>query len=247
MSKPDQGSTMPAHADRPASSTGTVLLQAEHLCKSYTDGNVTAVADVNLSIHKGEYLAIIGKSGSGKSTLLNLLGALDRPDSGELYFEGQPLSKSADLDRFRSRNLGFVFQSFHLLPILSAVENVQVPMFETDWTASQRRKRALELLDVVSMGHRANHLPRELSVGERQRVAIARSLANEPRILLADEPTGNLDTATAQQIFDLFDRLHTDRKMTLVLITHDLDLARRAERVVRMQDGHLKDEVLNAK
>jgi putative ABC transport system ATP-binding protein len=140
-----------------------------------------------------------------------------------------------------------VFQSFHLLPILSAVENVQVPMFETDWTASQRRKRALELLDVVSMGHRANHLPRELSVGERQRVAIARSLANEPRILLADEPTGNLDTVTAQQIFDLFDRLHADRKMTLVLITHDLDLARRAERVVRMQDGHLKDEVLNAK
>ena len=151
-----------------------------------------------------------------------------------------------DLDRFRSRNLGFVFQSFHLLPILSAVENVQVPMFETDWTARERRKRALELLDVVGMGHLADHLPKELSVGERQRVAVARSLANEPMILLADEPTGNLDSATAQQIFDLFDRLHTDRKMTLVLITHDLDLARRAERVVRMQDGHLREEAMSA-
>jgi putative ABC transport system ATP-binding protein len=238
---------MPRHAAGAAGTAGNVLLKAEHLCKSYTDGKVTAVADVNLTVHKGEYLAIIGKSGSGKSTLLNLLGALDRPDSGELYFEGQPLSKSADLDRFRSRNLGFVFQSFHLLPILTAVENVQVPMFETDWTAKERRKRAMELLDVVSMTHRANHLPKELSVGERQRVAIARSLANEPMILLADEPTGNLDTATALQIFDLFDRLHADRKMTLVLITHDLDLARRAERVVRMLDGHLKDEVISAK
>ena len=247
MNKPDQASTMPCHADSPAANAGKVLLQAEHLCKSYTDGNVTAVADVNLTIHKGEYLAIIGKSGSGKSTLLNLLGALDLPDSGELFFEGQPLSKSSDLDRFRSRNLGFVFQSFHLLPILTAVENVQVPMFETDWTASQRRKRALELLDVVSMGHRANHLPKQLSVGERQRVAIARSLANDPIIRVADEPTGNLDTVTAQQIFDLFDRLHAERKMTLVLITHDLDLARRAERVVRMQDGHIKDEVISAK
>jgi ABC-type lipoprotein export system ATPase subunit len=248
MSKPDQASTMARQtAAGSAGAVGSVLLKAEHLCKSYTDGKVTAVADVNLTIHRGEYLAIIGKSGSGKSTLLNLLGALDRPDSGELYFEGQPLSKSADLDRFRSRNLGFVFQSFHLLPILSAVENVQVPMFETDWTARERRKRAMDLLEVVGMTHRATHLPKELSVGERQRVAIARSLANEPIILLADEPTGNLDTTTAMQIFELFERLHAERKMTLVLITHDLDLARRAERVVRMQDGHLKDEVMSAK
>ncbi len=247
MNNPNQESAMPAQADPPASAVSNVLMQAEHLCKSYTDGNVTAVADVNLTIHRGEYLAIIGKSGSGKSTLLNLLGALDRPDSGELYFEGHPLSKSADLDRFRSRNLGFVFQSFHLLPILTAVENVQVPMFETDWTASQRRHRALDLLEIVGMTHRVNHLPKKLSVGERQRVAIARSLANDPTLLLADEPTGNLDTTTAQQIFELFDRLHAERKMTLVLITHDLDLARRAGRVVRMQDGHLKDEVITAK
>ena len=133
MNEREQASTMPRHAADSTNDVSSVLLKAEHLCKSYTDGKVTAVADVNLTIHRGEYLAIIGKSGSGKSTLLNLLVALDRPDSGELYFEGQPLSKSTDLDRFRSRNLGFVFQSFHLLPILSAVENVQVPMFETDW------------------------------------------------------------------------------------------------------------------
>jgi putative ABC transport system ATP-binding protein len=218
------------------------LLSVKHLRKSYVDGGVTAVDDVSLDIRRGEYLAIIGKSGSGKSTLLNLLGALDRPTSGEIYFEGEPLTPNSDLDGFRARNLGFVFQSFYLLPMLSALENVQVPMFETERSPAERRQRALDLLALVDMSHRANHVPKHLSVGERQRVAIARALANDPMILMADEPTGNLDTATAQQIFELFASLHREQKKTLVLVTHDLDLARRAQRIVRMQDGHLTDE-----
>jgi putative ABC transport system ATP-binding protein len=218
------------------------LIRAERLSKAYTDGKVTALEDVNLAIMQGEYLAIVGKSGSGKSTLLNMLGALDRPTSGEIYFQDQPLSQCKDLDRFRSRHLGFVFQSFYLLPILTAVENVQVPMFETGRSAAQRQSRAFELLEIVGMTHRAGHLPKQLSVGERQRVAIARALANDPMLLLADEPTGNLDSQTAEQVVELFDRLHRQRGMTLVLVTHDRDVARRAERALRMQDGHLSNE-----
>jgi ABC-type lipoprotein export system ATPase subunit len=234
-------STQQSEPRTSTANSGEPLLQTSHLSKSYTDGKVTAVDDVSLTVHRGEYLAIIGKSGSGKSTLLNLLGTLDHPTSGEILFEGQPISQRRDLDSFRSKYLGFVFQSFYLLPILSAVENVQVPMFETDRRAAARRQRALELLEIVGMSHRADHLPKELSVGERQRVAIARALANEPIILMADEPTGNLDTNTARQIFELFDNLHHNQGMTIVLVTHDLDLARRAQRVVRMQDGHLLD------
>jgi putative ABC transport system ATP-binding protein len=223
-------------ADRPP------LVRAEHLSKSYTDGQVTALEDVSLEIQSGDYLAIMGKSGSGKSTLLNMLGALDRPSSGEVYFQGQPLSQWADLDRFRSQHLGFVFQAFNLLPILTAIENVQIPMFETRRTATERQARALELLEMVGVAHRARHLPKELSIGERQRVAIARALANDPPLLLADEPTGNLDSQTAEQIIALFERLHARRGTTLVLVTHDRDLARRAQRVLRMQDGRISSE-----
>ena len=215
------------------------ILRAEHVSRVYTDGEVTALVDVTLDILRGEYVAIMGPSGSGKSTLLNLLGALDRPTEGEVYFENEAMSRCPRLDRIRSQKIGFVFQSFYLLPILSAIENVQVPMFETDRSPAERRRRAQTLLETVGMAHRADHLPKELSVGERQRVAIARALANEPQMLLADEPTGNLDSHTAHEIFELLDRLHQNDKMTVVLITHDLDLARRAERIVRMQDGKL--------
>jgi putative ABC transport system ATP-binding protein len=215
------------------------VLKVENVSRVYADGEVTALADVSLEINRGEYVAIMGPSGSGKSTLLNLLGALDRPTTGEIYFEGQPLSKLADLDRFRSQKLGFVFQSFYLLPTLTAVENVQVPMFETKMNGKERIARANELLSAVGMSHRANHLPAKLSVGERQRVAIARSLANEPSMLLADEPTGNLDSKSGNDVLALFDGLHRDHQMTLVVITHSAEVARRAERIVSIRDGRI--------
>ncbi|MGD0656346.1 MAG: ABC transporter ATP-binding protein [Thermoguttaceae bacterium] len=221
-----------------------LLLRTERVSKLYPDGEVHAVEDVSLGIRKGEYVAIMGPSGSGKSTLLNLLGALDVPTSGEIFFEEQPLSSVTNLDKFRSQKLGFVFQSFYLLPILTALENVQVPMFEGPLSVSERIKKARELLELVGMSHRENHLPVKLSVGERQRVAIARALANDPMLLLADEPTGNLDSVSADGIFNLFAQLHKERGVTIVLITHDPDLAARAQRIVRMQDGHIKSDGL---
>jgi putative ABC transport system ATP-binding protein len=221
------------------------LFRTEHLSKLYPDGQVHAVEDVSINIRRGEYVAIMGPSGSGKSTLLNLLGALDWPTSGEVFFDGQPLSKVRNVDRLRSQKFGFVFQSFHLLPILTAVENVQVPIFEGTLSASARVRKAKELLDLVGMGHRANHLPLKLSVGERQRVAIARSLANDPIAMLADEPTGNLDSMSAEGVFDLFAHLHQEQRMTIVLITHDEEFGHRAQRIIRMQDGHVRSDVFS--
>jgi len=215
------------------------LLRTEKLSKHYPDGSIAALVDVSLKIERGEYVAIMGPSGSGKSTLLNLLGGLDRPTSGEVYFEGAPLSSLPDLGLFRARRVGFVFQSFHLLPVLTASENVQIPMFETDRPVRERAERAAELLKMVQMSQRANHLPKQLSVGERQRVAIARALANEPVLLLADEPTGNLDSQTAGEIFRLFQQLHDQMGMTIVLITHDDELGKCARRLIRMRDGRL--------
>ncbi|HTN75279.1 MAG TPA: ABC transporter ATP-binding protein [Pirellulaceae bacterium] len=225
-----------------AATLAPTVLKAEHISRVYPDGGVTALGDVSMEIRRGEYVAIMGPSGSGKSTLLNLLGALDRPSSGEIYFEDQPLSKLANLDRFRSQKLGFVFQSFYLLPTLTALENVQVPMFETTLSAKQRVERARELLQAVNMSHRADHLPIKLSVGERQRVAIARSLANNPALLLADEPTGNLDSKSGSDVLALFDRLHREQGMTLVVITHSTEVAKRAERVIAIRDGQIVDD-----
>ncbi len=190
------------------------LLRAEHVSRRYRDGDVNALADVSLEIRPGEYVAIIGPSGSGKSTLLNMLGALDEPTSGEVYFEGRPLSQWGSLDDFRSQKIGFVFQSFYLLPTLTAVENVQIPMFEGSLPLAERVRKATELLESVGLGHRADHRPNQLSVGERQRVAIARALANGPPLLLADEPTGNLDSHSGAEILNLFDRLHREQGMT---------------------------------
>ncbi len=231
-----------AEADGPAAEP---LLRTERVYKTYDDGDVHALVNVNLRIDPGEYVAIMGPSGSGKSTFLNILGALDTPSTGEVYFEGQPLSRMPNLDKFRAQKVGFVFQSFYLLPVLRAIENVQVPMFETSMGAGEREEKALELLDTVGLSHRRNHVPHSLSVGERQRVAIARALANDPAILLADEPTGNLDSTSAEGIFELFARLHRERGMTIVLITHDDELGRRAHRLVRMRDGHvISDEMV---
>ncbi|NQU23353.1 MAG: ABC transporter ATP-binding protein [Candidatus Nealsonbacteria bacterium] len=219
--------------------TADSLLRAERVSKLYTDGQVHALREVSIEIARGEYIAVMGPSGSGKSTLLNVLGALDRPTEGEVYFEGQPLSAVKSLDRYRSEKLGFVFQSFHLLSVLTAVENVQIPMFETDLSAGGRVKKARELLETVGMAHRAAHQPKQLSVGERQRVALARALANDPQLLLADEPTGNLDSVSAAGIMDLFDRLHHDRGVTIVMVTHDAELAGRTGRTIHMQDGRV--------
>ncbi|MDC0936768.1 ABC transporter ATP-binding protein, partial [Pirellulales bacterium] len=169
----------------------------------------------------------------------HMLGALDTPTSGEVYFRGEPISTIASLDQFRSTKVGFVFQSFHLLPTLTASENVQIPMFESRRSAGERVRRAEELLAAAGMSHRLRHLPGQLSVGERQRVAIARSLANDPVVLLADEPTGNLDSATEQEILQLLVGPHQQRGMTLVVITHSPEVADQAERAVFMRDGRV--------
>lgn len=219
---------------------GAPLLRVVGVCRTYDDGSVQALRDVSLTIERGEYLAIMGPSGSGKSTLLNLLGTLDQPTSGDIVFEGRPIHELHDVDRFRASTLGFVFQSFYLLPTLTALENVQIPMFESALGARARAAKAAELLALVSMSHRSNHLPTKLSVGERQRVAIARALANDPKLLLADEPTGNLDTPSGNIVLDLFDRLHRERGLTLVVITHDDQVAARAERTVWIRDGRLQ-------
>ena len=214
------------------------LVEADTVSRYFVDGDVTAVSDVSFRIVAGEYVALVGKSGSGKSTLLNLLGGLDSPTGGTIRFAGRDLADFGDPANFRSSQLGFVFQSFHLVSVLTAAQNVQLPMFETDLSARQRRQRATELLELVGMSHRADQRPQKLSVGERQRVAIARALANRPALLLADEPTGNLDSSTADSIFRLFDSLHGDG-MTLLLVTHDKLLAERADRVLTMSDGRL--------
>jgi ABC-type lipoprotein export system ATPase subunit len=214
------------------------LLRAEGLVKTYPDGDVRAVRGVSVTIAEGEFAAITGPSGCGKSTLLHLLGGLDRPDSGEVYFRGDSLSK-LDLDAFRARRLGFVFQSFHLVPTLTALENVQVPMFEGPWSRGMRLKRGEQLLEEVGLAQRARHLPRRLSVGERQRVAIARALANEPLLLLADEPTGNLDTPTQADVVALLSRLRHERSLTLVIVTHSAEVSAAADREIRLRDGQL--------
>jgi len=215
-----------------------VLLRAEGLVKTYPDGRVQAVRGISLAIDAGEFVAITGPSGCGKSTLLHLLGGLDRPDEGEVYFQGDPLARM-DLDTFRARRLGFVFQSFHLVPTLTALENVQVPMFESDLPRRERADRARRLLKEVGLSGRDDHPPRRLSVGERQRVAIARALANEPRLLLADEPTGNLDSTSQSEILDLLARLRGERGLTLLIVTHGIEVAAAADREIKLRDGRI--------
>jgi putative ABC transport system ATP-binding protein len=214
------------------------ILSAEGLMKTYPDGDVKAVQGVSLAINSGEFVAITGPSGCGKSTLLHLLGGLDRPDRGEVFFRGEPLSRM-DLDAFRARRLGFVFQSFHLVPTLTAIENVQVPMFESDMPRRERSKQAQRLLAEVGLSHREKHPPRRLSVGERQRVAIARALANEPELLLADEPTGNLDSTSESEVLALLSRIRAERGLTMLIVTHGSVIASSADREIRLKDGRI--------
>jgi len=223
----------------------SVLIAVEEVTKDYPDGNVRALDQVSFEIRSGEYVAIMGPSGSGKSTLLSILGTLDQPTSGSLSFEGTKVDAGTDLDELRSRKIGFVFQSFYLLPTLTALENVQVPMFGRGMTGRQRIEKARELIEAVGMTEREKHLPKQLSVGQRQRIAIARSLANDPRLLLADEPTGNLDTVTAAGILELFEKLREATAMTLITVTHSEEVALAAGRVIRMRDGRIESDQPN--
>jgi putative ABC transport system ATP-binding protein len=223
-------------SEHEASPAGTPLIRAQGLVKHYPDGNVQALRGVSLEVAPADFVAITGPSGCGKSTLLHLLGGLDRPTSGEVFFRDQPLAR-LDIDTYHARQVGFVFQSFHLVPTLTAIENVQVPMFEVPWARRERVRRAAGLLEEVGLSLRRGHRPSQLSVGERQRVAIARALANEPSLLLADEPTGNLDSRSQDEILRLLDELRHRRSLTLIVVTHSHEVARAAGRQIPMKDG----------
>jgi putative ABC transport system ATP-binding protein len=217
----------------------TYVFEAAGVQKDFDEGQVQALRGVDFKIADGEFVAIVGPSGSGKTTLLQMLGTLDRPSAGMLNYRGQSLLALSNPASYRAHEIGFVFQAFHLLPTFTAVENVQIPMFENHKSRLERKTRALELLKSVGLEQRVNHFPAKLSGGERQRVAIARSLANSPSVLLADEPTGNLDSESAMHVLELLTSLHRDRRMTLILVTHDMTVAGRASRALQMMDGRI--------
>lgn len=218
-----------------------MIVTAQHVCRSYRSGTlrVDALKDVSLEIVKGEMVAIMGPSGCGKTTLLNCLSGLDIIDAGDIFIRGDNLRDLSDKERtsYRARHMGFIFQDFNLLPVLSAVENVELPMLITGVPAQKARKRALEVLDLVGLTPRARHRPAELSGGQRQRVTIARALTNEPAIVWADEPTGNLDSDTAQEVMDLLLDLNRAHQQTFVIVTHAQDIGNLAHRIIRMRNG----------
>lgn len=222
------------------------MIRMEEITRSFKAGDVDVqvLKGVNLEIFAGEYVAIMGRSGAGKSTLMNILGCLDRPSSGRYLLEGKDISDLHDdaLSGVRGKAIGFVFQSFHLLKDLNVRENVELPMEYQGVPPGARRERAEHLLERVGLGHRLTHSPKKLSGGERQRVAIARALANKPRILLADEPTGNLDSAARQSILELFDELIEQDNLTLVMVTHDELIGGLAQRKIIVSDGRIIDD-----
>ena len=221
------------------------ILKIEDLFKSYSLGrlDVPVLHDINLAVDTGEFAAIMGPSGSGKSTLMNLIGCLDRPTSGKITIGGEDISLLAetDLARIRGERVGFVFQTFNLISRLTALKNVELPMVYQDISRGERLKRAARLLEMLGLMDRADHKPPELSGGQRQRVAIARALANEPDILLADEPTGNLDSKTGLEIMQIFNDLHSEGR-TIIMVTHDRALAENCDRIIRLKDGGIEDE-----
>jgi putative ABC transport system ATP-binding protein len=215
-------------------------LEGRSLFKSYDEGRIEALRGVDISISAGEYVAITGPSGSGKSTLLHLLGGLDSPTSGEVLFKNERLGSVIDLDTYRSQHVGFIFQSFHLMPTLRALENVQVPMLGCKRKGQNCAGRAQQLLKEMGMDHRMDQYPNQLSAGERQRVAIARALANEPDILLADEPTGNLDSVNTARTMEILTGIQKQRGMTLIVVTHENEVAHAAARQIRIRDGRVE-------
>ncbi len=222
---------------------GEPVIEIRGLARSYPMGEavIHALHDVDLSIGRGEYVAIMGPSGSGKSTLMNIIGCLDSPDSGDYVLNGRKVSrlKDSELAAIRNREIGFVFQTFNLLQRTTALHNVELPLIYAGAARRERRERATQALAQVGLADRVNHRPGELSGGQRQRVAIARALVNRPSLLLADEPTGNLDSTTAAEILATFDRLHTAGN-TIVLVTHDETVAQRAKRIIRLRDGAIE-------
>jgi ABC-type lipoprotein export system ATPase subunit len=220
----------------------SVIVETRDLVKIYGDGpEVRALDGTDMTVCRGELVTVMGPSGSGKSTLLNMIGALDRPTSGQVIVNGEELTNVKNLDAFRAQEVGFVFQLHNLIPTLTALENVEIPM-HGQVRAGEQRKRALELLDLVGLVNRAGHLPSQLSGGERQKVAVARALANQPAILLADEPTGSLDTKAGQEIMELLQKVNRERGMTIIVVTHDPKVARMTQRILTLEDGRIVDD-----
>lgn len=217
----------------------TPLAEVLHCTRSYDNGRIVALRDVSLAIGRGELLSITGPSGCGKSTLLDVLCGLEEPTSGEVFFDGHPVHGRTAWARLRAVRIGFVFQTFHLMASLNVSENVELPMLWQRKSAQHRRARVLELLDMLGLSQRAAQFPSELSGGERQRVAIARALANRPEMVVADEPTGSLDSTNSAQIIDLLDELHRNSGITVVIVTHDAKIATRCPRQVEMFDGQI--------
>ena len=219
------------------------IIQAKEVRKIYRSGQlrVEALSDIDLAVKSGEMVAIMGPSGCGKTTLLNCLSGLDTVDEGDIFIQGENLRNLSDNERtaYRARHMGFIFQDFNLLPMLSAVENVELPMLVSRVPSRKARLRALEMLDRVGLADRARHRPAELSGGQRQRVTIARALTNNPAIIWADEPTGNLDSESANDVMDLLCRFNREFEQTLVVVTHALEVGQRANRIIRMQDGSI--------
>ena len=218
------------------------IIEIKNLVKSYENGNIKALNGIDLTIEEGEFVSIIGPSGSGKSTLLNMLGALDIADSGSINVAGYDLTVNKNLNKFRGEKIGFIFQLHNLIPNISVVENIEIPMYSQGKSSKEMRKKALELLDMVDLKDKANMKPNKLSGGERQRVAIARSLANDPSIILADEPTGSLDSKTSTKILEQIHKLHKEKNIILIIVTHDMTVAKLADRVIEVLDG----KILNA-
>ena len=221
-------------SDRP------IAIDVRDIVKTFDDGRTRALDGATFQVRRGEFVALTGPSGCGKSTLLRVIAALERPDSGEIVVNGEEITHKRDLSRYRARTIGLVFQLHNLLPTLTASENVQVPMYETGLSAGKRRQRAQDLLELVDLGDKSGKRPTELSGGERQRVAIARALSNDPPVLLADEPTGNLDSKAGQRVLQVLRDVQRTRGVTLLLVSHDPTIAAAADRIVRMLDGRIE-------